>query len=105
MLKYSEKGKIVVKFEETEQEKISYWQISVIDQGIGIPESNLESIFEPFVKASSSNSSVASFGLGLALCKQIVAAHNGTIKAENNSDQGATFSFLIPTSNSNINQV
>ncbi len=72
-----------------------------IDQGIGIAESNLESIFEPFVKANSSNNSIPSFGLGLALCKQIVTAHNGTIKVVNNSDRGTTFSFVIPTSNSN----
>lgn len=100
-VKYSEKGKIIVKIEKIEQEKISYWQVSVIDQGIGIAESNLESIFEPSVKANSSNNSIPSFGLGLALCKQIVTAHNGTIKVVNNSDRGTTFSFVIPTSNSN----
>lgn len=102
-IKYSEKGKIIVKIEEIEQEKIDHWQVSIIDQGIGIPLSNIESIFEPFVKIHRYNNPIPSFGIGLALCKQIVEAHNGIIKASNNSDQGTTFFFVIPASSSNNN--
>ena len=95
-IKYSKKGTITIRLETRDKKKEKYWKISVIDQGMGIPENDLEYVFEPFFKVSKANSLIPSFGLGLSLCKRIVEAHGGTIKAINNPDQGVTFTFCIP---------
>jgi PAS domain S-box-containing protein len=71
-------------------------RIEVRDHGIGIPESELEDIFEKFVQSSKTRSDAGGTGLGLAICREIVAAHLGRIRAFNNSDGGATFEVLLP---------
>ena len=73
-IKYSENGTITVKLEEIDEKSVKYLQVSIIDQGMGIPENDLESVFEPFFKVSNNNSSslVPRYGLGLALCKKIM---------------------------------
>lgn len=68
----------------------------VIDQGLGIPESELETVFDKFVQSSKTKTNAGGTGLGLAICKEIIEAHNGKIKAENNPEGGATFSFMLP---------
>jgi len=68
---------------------------SIIDEGIGIPEDELEYIFETFTKSSYTQNSGK--GLGLALCQRIVRLHYGIIWAENNKTKpGAAFTFMIP---------
>ena len=74
----------------------------VDDQGPGIPPDNLETIFERFYTQRPKGASFGSHsGLGLAICRQIIEAHRGTIYAENIIDeggqiQGARFNVLIP---------
>lgn|GEM_PF-1045105 len=70
--------------------------VSLIDEGIGIPESEMEVIFEKFVQSSVTDTGSGGTGLGLAICKEIISAHGGWIKATNNPSRGATFSFAIP---------
>jgi cyclo(L-tyrosyl-L-tyrosyl) synthase len=71
---------------------------SVTDEGIGVPEDELESIFEVFSESSRTASKACGVGLGLSLCKEIVDAHCGEIWGENNSSQtGSTFYFTLPT--------
>ncbi|MBV1959176.1 MAG: PAS domain-containing sensor histidine kinase, partial [Pseudomonadales bacterium] len=65
------------------------------DEGIGIPESELEQIFDKFIQSSKTNTGAGGTGLGLAICKQIIEAHNGKIWAEVSED-GALFHFEIP---------
>jgi len=72
------------------------FKISVIDQGIGIPEDELESVFDKFIQSSNTKTGAGGTGLGLAICKEIVEGHNGKIWAENNPEGGATFSFILP---------
>ncbi len=70
--------------------------LSVRDTGVGIPEEELESVFDKFVQSSKTKTGAGGTGLGLAICKQIVEGHNGRIWVEKNPDQGATFRVRIP---------
>ncbi len=66
-------------------------RVSVSDRGPGIPPAELERVFEPFV-----TSKAHGLGLGLVVCRTIVAAHGGRLWASNNSEGGATFHFVLP---------
>jgi signal transduction histidine kinase len=70
--------------------------ISISDQGIGIPEDELELVFDKYTQSSKTKTGDGGTGLGLAICKEIIKAHNGKIWAENNSEGGATFIFMLP---------
>jgi len=69
---------------------------SVIDQGIGIPEEELSSVFDKFVQSSKTKTGAGGTGLGLAICREIIGRHEGAIEARNNEYGGATFEFKIP---------
>ena len=66
------------------------------DEGIGIPEQELESIFDKFIQSSKTKTGQGGTGLGLAISKEIIDAHRGTISAVNPIQGGAQFSFIIP---------
>ncbi|MEA5450559.1 ATP-binding protein [Leptolyngbya sp. CCNP1308] len=72
-------------------------QISVKDQGRGIPAERLEIIFERFQQVDVSDSRQrGGTGLGLAICKQIVEQHGGEIWVESQVGRGSTFFFTLP---------
>jgi PAS domain S-box-containing protein len=73
-----------------------YVCISVRDYGVGIPEDELEVVFDKFVQSSKTKSGAGGTGLGLAICREIVHAHRGRIWAQNNPTRGACVSFLLP---------
>ncbi|MDE2237551.1 MAG: GAF domain-containing protein, partial [Elusimicrobia bacterium] len=66
--------------------------IEIADRGPGIPEDELERVFEKFYHAKSSKGA----GLGLAICRAILAAHGGRIWAENRNGGGSIFRFSLP---------
>lgn len=69
----------------------------VADQGRGVPEEKLETIFERFSQVDASDSrDKGGTGLGLAICKTIVQAHGGRVWAEKNEPAGSRFQFTIP---------
>jgi PAS domain S-box-containing protein len=70
--------------------------VSVTDRGDSIPREKLEQIFEPFFTTKEKG-----MGLGLSVCRTIIAAHRGKLWATNNADCGATFHFSLPISASN----
>ncbi len=75
-------------------------RIDVLDEGPGIPPDNLETVFERFYTERPKGAVFgAHSGLGLAICRQIVAAHKGRIWAENRDDRGARFSVELPVQN------
>jgi two-component system sensor histidine kinase KdpD len=73
--------------------------ITVADRGPGIPQADLERIFDKFYRVQrdkrKSNYPTGS-GLGLAVCKGVVEAHGGRIWAQNREDGGAIFSVTLP---------
>jgi two-component system sensor histidine kinase KdpD len=71
--------------------------VSVVDQGPGIPEAELQRIFEPFYRGSKADGSQWSgSGLGLAIARGFVEAGGGTLTAESLPGQGTTFSVTLP---------
>ena len=93
---YSEDGVISVEVRLQKVQQSEYLFISITDQGIGIPELELNSIFTPYSRSSRTNSSTEGTGLGLSICREIVQAHKGTITAVNNEEAGSTVEFSIP---------
>lgn len=71
-------------------------RLSVTDQGIGIPDDELEYIFDKFIQSSKTKTNAGGTGLGLAICKEFIDAHHGRIWAEHNPKGGAIFNFVIP---------
>ncbi len=72
-------------------------RFEVQDQGCGIPDSFRSRIFEKFSQADGSTSRKAEgTGLGLNICKTIIAAHHGEIGFESEPEQGALFWFELP---------
>lgn len=65
--------------------------LSVADADTGIPEDEMDRVFEPFV-----TSKQGGLGLGLAICRSIVKAHRGRLWAVNNPSGGATFHLALP---------
>ncbi len=71
--------------------------LSVTDEGIGIPEEELEAIFYSFTESTRSASKACGVGLGLTITKEIIELHSGNIWAENNpSKKGSSFYFTLP---------
>jgi len=68
----------------------------MVDQGIGIPEDELQAVFDKFVQSSKTRTGAGGTGLGLAICKEIVESHGGKIEAANNPEGGAMFTVTLP---------
>lgn len=81
------KSKVTIVVEQTDKAI----QLRIYDQGPGIPENELEDIFNKFIQSTRTNTGAGGTGLGLAICREILNHHNGDIWAENNSNGGAVF--------------
>lgn len=93
-VKYTpENGQITVRLAETEAEAV----LSVEDTGIGIPEQETEYIFERFYRTEKSRSRKSGgAGIGLAIAKNIVEAHGGTIEVQSREGIGSIFRVYLP---------
>lgn len=70
--------------------------VRVIDNGIGIPEEEIERIFDKFYRSEdASTQKVAGHGLGLALVKEIIALHGGEIQVQSAHGEGTEFTFFF----------
>lgn len=92
-IKFSKKETVVVIQGENDGVLFVF---SIIDQGIGIPESELIDVFEKFKQSSKTKTEAGGTGLGLAICRQIIQAHQGKIWVENNPAGGVKINFTIP---------
>jgi two-component system, sensor histidine kinase ChiS len=105
-IKYTPSGEVTI---SAKHNKTSV-EISVKDTGIGIDDSQIELIFEPFQQAeldqTSHNHSINNrgTGLGLSVSKQLVQEHGGNLWVESMPEQGSTFHFDLPVWLENIHQ-
>ena len=70
-------------------------EVMVVDRGMGIPEGDLERVFQKFHRLSESNAADG-LGLGLSICKEFVEAHGGQISLEKNPEGGTIARFVLP---------
>ncbi|PLX22056.1 hypothetical protein C0584_00840 [Candidatus Parcubacteria bacterium] len=95
-IKYTDENGQVKIFIEPEDEGVL---IRIWDTGIGIPENELNNIFERFYRVDKARSRAeGGTGLGLSICKWIVEAHNGSIKVKSIEGEGSEFSVYLPYS-------
>lgn len=71
-------------------------QVSVLDRGVGIPEDELEAVFDKFSQSSKTHTGAGGTGLGLAICREIVCGHGGRIWAANRPGGGAVVTLELP---------
>ena len=93
-VKYSPDGGTITVAASERQGEV---EVSVADQGVGIPRHQWDGVFRPYQRADTGKAAaVAGNGLGLAICKGIVEAHGGRIWVESEPGTGTTFSFTVP---------
>ncbi|MDO5442427.1 MAG: response regulator [Bacteroidia bacterium] len=100
-IKYTPEGGDVILSAETSGDNL---KISVTDNGIGIDEDKLDTIFERYYQAGRDSSSTG-FGIGLNLVQSLVRMHHGTVKAFNNKNGiGSCFEVEIPLGNGHLSE-
>ncbi len=70
--------------------------VAVSDKGMGIPQSRIGELFEPFQRLVEHSTHAKGLGLGLVVCKRLVEAHGGKIWVESKEGCGTTFYFTLP---------
>jgi DNA-binding response OmpR family regulator len=75
--------------------------VQIRDEGRGIPENEMDKIFERFYQVKGANN-IGGTGIGLALTKKLVELHRGSIYVESEVNQGTSFSILLPLGNNHL---
>lgn len=93
-IKFSHEGKVVaIECQKSDH----HLQIAIIDEGLGIPEDKIASLFDPFVQIREHQSdSIKGTGLGLSIVKKIVEMHEGEIWVESTPGEGSIFYIALP---------
>ena len=95
-VKYTPSGGSV-KIETEVDETVKIARLSVIDTGIGIPEDEIDHVFDKFYRVSTNNRQAKGTGLGLNLVKQIIEkVHDGRVFVSSEQGVGSTFGFELP---------
>ena len=93
-IKFSPDGGKVFIRAEIKKDKI---KCDVSDQGIGIPEKDINRIFEKFYRVDNSDKyEISGTGLGLPIVNHIIASHGGEISVKSHPNKGSTFTILLP---------
>lgn len=96
-LKYSPEGgnvRLAIGWDRTVTPPLA--TLTVSDQGLGIPEAERETIFQPFSRGSARGSTIGGTGLGLYIVRQIVEGHGGTIAVSSTPGEGSIFTVRLP---------
>ena len=91
-IQYCKQGTITIELKPEQSNTILF---SVKDEGIGIPKDELFEVFDPFTVSSKTKTPAGGRGIGLALSKKVIEAHNGQIWAKQNQDKGVTVAFTL----------
>jgi len=96
-VKFTEKGEVLVRASlREENEEGLMLEFSVKDSGIGIPVEKQEGLFDKFTQIDVSDTrKYGGTGIGLAICKELVAMMGGRIQVESQPDQGSIFTFSV----------
>jgi two-component system sensor histidine kinase SenX3 len=93
-VKYSRPGSVV---EVRGRQEAGWVELSVRDRGIGIPEADLEHIFERFYRVEGARARhVGGTGLGLTVVRHVVGSHGGEVRVESEEGEGSTFVLRLP---------
>ena len=92
-IKYSFEGGLI---QVTAAKKGDFVEVSVADNGIGMPPSVVNNLFHKFYRSHRSREAVAGTGIGLYICKAFIESHGGSISARSKENEGSVFSFTIP---------
>ena len=93
-IKYSPNNQVI---NITLIKKIEHLELSVVDQGIGVPDDMLDKLFIPFFRvAEGRERTTGGTGLGLAIAQQAISLHQGTIYAKNTEKSGLSITIVLP---------
>lgn len=92
-IKYSHEGGIIKVSAKTSGDTV---EISVKDDGIGMPDNVVRNLFHKFYRSHRSREQVAGSGIGLYLSKAIIESHGGTISVRSSENKGSTFTLALP---------
>ena len=93
-IKFSEKGTISINMRKKSE---NYFEISIEDQGVGIKEKDLKSVFQPFYQIeSSSQKKFEGTGLGLYICSKLVKLLDGDLSVTSKYGKGTNVTFYLP---------
>ena len=96
-VKYSPDGGVITVGCVRDVDETGEWALlSVRDHGVGIPTADLGRIFERFHRAGNVRA-ISGAGIGLAMIRDVVSLHGGTITVESSEGQGSTFTIRLPT--------
>jgi len=100
-IKFSRKGgKVEIRLEENDDNVV----FEISDTGIGIPEDELEKIFDKFYRVYRPGLEIQGTGLGLSIVKEIMDVHNAIIDVISQENQGTTFRLVFSKSGKNIDE-
>lgn len=99
-IKYAPGAPITIMLEQADGQA----HIIFTDTGPGIAEDHLDQLFKRFYRAPTNDTTVRGTGLGLFICRQIVRAHGGEIKAESMVGRGTTFHIFLPTERAQVEE-
>jgi PAS domain S-box-containing protein len=92
--KYSPQEEVIeVRVKRLDQDFVT---ISIVDRGKGVPDHELEKIFEPFYRTEEAAAVASGVGVGLSVCKRLIELQGGRIWAQGEQDGGMNISFTLP---------
>jgi signal transduction histidine kinase len=92
-IKFSDKGTTIsILLEETPIMAVC----RIVNQGVGIPEGEMESIFDKFIQSTKTKTGAGGTGLGLSICREVVRQHGGRLWAESSINKKTQFIFELP---------
>ncbi|MDQ2952719.1 MAG: ATP-binding protein [Chloroflexota bacterium] len=96
-IKYNRQDGTVIVRVGTDHTLAGSWAVvSVIDEGIGVPEADRARIFERFTRGANVAGRISGSGVGLAIVRQVVEQHGGTIELSSVEGRGSTFTMRLP---------